>query len=143
LWQRRDLWINADRAGFNPPETDNWKFPGPLMHWDVSLKTPIPFGTQGILYLADTDHNQGAFSLVPGFHNTIENWLNSLPPNINPRNEDIYSLGVQPIVANAGDFIIWHHALPHGSSVNSSNQPRFVQYMNYEPLDAFKQDEWI
>lgn len=143
LWQRRDLWINADRVGFNPPETETWKFPGPRMHWDVSLKTPIPFGTQGILYLADTAYNQGAFSLVPGFHKRIESWLNSLPSNVHPRNEDIYSLGVQPIVANAGDFIIWHHALPHGSSVNSSNQPRFVQYMNYEPLDAFKQDEWI
>ena len=140
----RDAWeTNADRVGFNTPEIETWKFPGPRMHWDVSLKMPIPFGTQGILYLADTAYNQGAFSLVPGFHNRIETWLHNLPSNVQPRNEDIYSLGVQPIVANAGDFIIWHHALPHGSSVNSSNQPRFVQYMNYEPLDAFKQDEWI
>ena len=143
LWKRKDLWINADRVGFNPPETETWKFPGPRMHWDVSLKMPIPFGTQGILYLGDTAYNQGAFSLVPGFQNKIDSWLNNLPINIHPRNEDIYSLGVQPIIANAGDFIIWHHALPHGSSVNCSNQPRFVQYMNFEPLDAFKQDEWI
>jgi ectoine hydroxylase-related dioxygenase (phytanoyl-CoA dioxygenase family) len=143
LWQRKDIWVNTDRVGFNPPETETWKFPGPRLHWDVSLKMPIPFGLQGILYLADTAYNQGAFSLVPGFHNKIENWLNNLPANAHPRHEDIYSLGVVPIVANAGDFIIWHHALPHGSSANSSTQPRFVQYLNYEPLDAFQQDEWI
>lgn len=143
LWQRKDIWMNADRVGFNPPETDNWKFPGPNMHWDVSLKLPIPFGLQGILYLADTAANQGAFSLVPGFHNKIENWLQNLPADKNPRNENINELGVVPVVANAGDFIIWHHALPHGSSINTSNKPRFVQYINFEPLDAAKQTQWI
>ena len=31
-----------------------FKFRGPDLHWDCSVKTPIPFGTQGILYLTDT-----------------------------------------------------------------------------------------
>ncbi len=143
LWNRKDLWVNTDRAGFNPPETATWKFSGPKMHWDVSLALPIPFGLQGILYLADTAANQGAFTLVPGFQNRIENWLNSLAPGSNPRNEDIYALGTKPVVANAGDFIIWHQALPHGSSANTSILPRFVQYINYAPLDATVRDEWI
>ena len=143
LWQRKDIWINADRAGFNPPETSSWKFPGPRIHWDVSIKQPIPFGLQGILYLSDTTADQGAFSLISGFHNKIADWLKALPPNTNPREVNFYELGVTPVVANAGDFIIWHHALPHGSSTNTSDQPRFVQYMNYEPLDSGKQSEWI
>ena len=143
LWNRKDLWVNTDRVGFNPPETNSWKFPGPKMHWDVSLALPIPFGLQGILYLADTAANQGAFTLVPGFQNRIESWLNSLAPASNPRNEDVYALGTKPIVANAGDFIIWHQALPHGSSANTSTIPRFVQYINYAPLDAEVRDEWI
>lgn len=143
LWQRKDLWMNTDRVGFNPPETDDWKFPGPKLHWDVSLKQPIPFGLQGILYLADTAANQGAFTLVPGFQHKVSNWLDSLPKNTIARNENIYALGAIPIVANAGDFIIWHHALPHGSSENTSSEPRFVQYMNLEPLDSEMQDEWI
>jgi len=143
LWQRKDLWVNTDRVGFNPPQTESWHFPGPLLHWDVSLATPIPFGLQGILYLADTEHNQGAFTLVPGFHNRVEAWLNSLPANAHPREQDLYALGTKPVVANAGDFIIWHHALPHGSSVNTSDKPRFVQYINYEPLDREIRDEWI
>ena len=143
LWSRKDLWVNTDRVGFNPPETSSWKFPGPKMHWDVSLAMPIPFGLQGILYLANTASNQGAFTLVPGFHNKIESWLGSLPPSVNPRNEDIYALGTKPIEAKAGDFIIWHQALPHGSSPNSSELPRFVQYINYAPLDAEVNEVWI
>lgn len=143
LWGRKDIWVNTDRVGFNPPETDQWKFPGPALHWDVSLALPIPFGLQGILYLADTAANQGAFTLVPGFHNRIEDWLTSLPTDANPRKENIYNLGATPIVANAGDFIIWHHALPHGSSPNTSALPRFVQYINYAPPDAAVQDKWI
>jgi hypothetical protein len=142
LWGRKDIWVNADRVGFNPPETDTYKFPGPSLHWDVSLELPIPFGLQGILYLADTRANQGAFTLVPGFQNRIEEWLNSLPPDTNPRTEDIYALGAMPIAANAGDFIIWHHALPHGSSPNTAKLPRFVQYINYEPLNPEVNPNW-
>lgn len=142
LWGRKDLWMNTDRAGFNPPETDHWKFPGPRLHWDVSLALPIPFGLQGILYLSDTAANQGAFTLVPGFQHKIENWLNGLPAGTNPRTANLYALGATPIVANTGDFIIWHHALPHGSSPNSSSLPRFVQYINYAPLDAAINPVW-
>jgi hypothetical protein len=143
LWGRKDVWVNTDRVGFNPPETDDFHFYGPYLHWDVSLKLPIPFGTQGILYLADTAENQGAFTLVPRFQNRIADWLTSLPKGANPRQQDIYALGPKPISANAGDFILWHHALPHGSSPNTSMLPRYVQYINYEPADHQHADEWI
>lgn len=143
LWGRKDIWVNADRVGFNPPETDLWKFPGPGMHWDVSLALPIPFGLQGILYLTDTAANQGAFTLVPGFQNKIESWLKNFPTGKNPRDTDIHSMGSVPVTANAGDFIIWHHALPHGSSPNRSSIPRFVQYINYAPIDMEVRDTWI
>ncbi|MDB4922816.1 phytanoyl-CoA dioxygenase family protein [Mucilaginibacter sp.] len=133
LWNRTDLWVTADRVGFNPPETATWKFPGPRLHWDTELNSPIPFALQGILYLADTAENQGAFSLVPGFQHRIESWLGSLPPGKDPYSEDLYALGCIPIAANAGDFIIWHQALPHGSSPNTSTKPRFVQYFTYDP----------
>lgn len=143
LWRRTDLWAYADRVGFNPPETKNWKFPGPHMHWDVSLKLPIPFGLQGILYLADTEANQGAFTLVPGFQHRIDEWINGLAPGTNPRNEDLHALGSKPIAARAGDFIIWSNALPHGSSPNTNSKPRFVQYINYAPANPVIAKEWI
>lgn len=135
LWQRKDIWLNTDRVGFNPPETSSWNFPGPNLHWDCKLEPPIPFGTQGILYLADTEANQGAFTLVPGFQHHVDDWIRTLPVNKQPHQMDLYALGPIPIVASAGDFIIWHKGLPHGSSPNRSAKPRFVQYINYQPGD--------
>lgn len=143
LWHRNDLLPTADRLSFNPPETPRFPFQGPDLHWDVSLKLPIPFGTQGILYLSDTAANQGAFTLVPGFQHRLEDWLHSLPEGAVPQFEDLHALGSQPIAANAGDLIIWHHALPHGSSPNTSALPRLVQYINYEPLNMEIHEEWI
>jgi hypothetical protein len=58
------------------------------LHWDVSLARPIPFGLQGILYLADTAANQGAFTCVPGFHRKIDSWLENLPAGSDPRAEE-------------------------------------------------------
>ena len=142
LWGRKDIWLSTDRAGFNPPETDSYKYPGQGLHWDVSLQVPIPFSTQGIVYLSDTAEDQGAFSLVPGFQHKIEKWLSSLSPEENPRMMNLEQLGVKRIAANAGDLIVWQQALPHGSSPNTSDQPRFVQYINYKPGEVHVQPVW-
>lgn len=143
LWNRTDLIVTADKCGFNSPETATFKYRGIGLHWDVSLATPIPFGTQGILYLTDTAANQGALTVVPGFHKKIENWLTELPENINPREVDLSASSLKPIAANAGDFIIWNHKLPHSSSPNKASLPRIVQYMYwYAPLEEL-QGEWI
>ena len=143
LWGRSDLWVSTDRAGFNPPETPTWRFPGPRLHWDVSLKQPIPFGTQGILYLTDTLPEQGALTLVPGFHRRVGNWLAELPDSVKPREADLYSLGAVAIGGHAGDFIIWHQALPHGSSANRTTKPRIVQYINWQPAEPQTEVEWL
>lgn len=142
LWARTDLWVSTDRVSFNPPQNDQWNFPGPRLHWDVSLELPIPFGLQGLLYLSDTKATQGAFTLVPGFQHKIDSWINSLPADADPRTQDLYAWGAVPIAANAGDFIIWHQALPHGSSPNTATVPRIVQYINYAPLDAEVRKKW-
>ncbi|RYE17961.1 MAG: phytanoyl-CoA dioxygenase [Sphingobacteriales bacterium] len=135
LWQRSPLIVTTDKCGFNPPETELVSYRGIGLHWDVSLATPIPFGTQGILYLTDTASNQGALTVIPGFHKTIENWLAALPKNVNPREVDLSAYNKISIAANAGDFIIWNHALPHSSSPNNATLPRLVQYINwYDPL---------
>jgi len=133
LWGRTDLWPTVDQGGFNPPERPGWCFPGPHLHWDASVAWPMPFGVQGILYLTDTAANQGAFTCVPGFHRRIQQWLESLPPGADPRLQDLASLGVVPIAGRAGDLIIWHHALPHGSSPNRASRPRVVQYIALRP----------
>ncbi len=90
------------------------------------MKTPIPFGTQGILYLTDTPPEQGAFTLVPGFQRWGEAWLAQLPRGADPRRQDLYALGPRAIGGRAGDLIIWHQALPHGASPNRGTRPRLV-----------------
>ena len=143
LWKTADLWVSTDRAGFNVPERPGWRFRGPDLHWDVSLARPIPFGTQGILYLTDTEAEQGAFTLVPGFHHRLNAWLVSLPPGTDPRQQNLHALGSQPIAGLAGDLIIWHHALPHGSRPNRATRPRIVQYLNLRPARMEVREPWI
>jgi hypothetical protein len=143
LWGTADLWVTTDRVGFNVPERDGWKFPGPDLHWDISLKPPIPLGTAGILYLTDTPPEQGAFTLVPGFHRRVEEWRAGLPPGADPRQQDLHALGSQPIGGRAGDLIIWNQALPHGSRPNRGTRPRMVQYIAMFPTQWEEQDEWI
>lgn len=138
-----DLWVTTDRVGFNVPERPGFTFRGPDLHWDVSLKQPIPFGTQGILYLTDTPPKQGAFTLVPGFHRWGGDWLASLPPGADPRTQNLHALGSKPIGGRAGDLVIWHHALPHGASANRGARPRLVQYINMFAADYDEREEWI
>ena len=143
LWKTADLWVSTDRVGFNPPERPSRMFRGPHLHWDVSLERPIPFGTQGILYLTDTPPEQGAFTLVPGFQHRLDAWLDSLPADAEPRQQDLHALGSNPIGGRAGDLIIWSQALPHGSRPNRGTRPRIVQYINMMPTQIEQRDNWI
>jgi hypothetical protein len=142
LWKTSNLWISTDRVSFNPPERPGYEFPGPRLHWDVSLDLPIPFGVQGLVYLTDTEPEQGAFTCVPGFHKRIESWLGCLPPQVDPRMQDLDKLGAIPIPGKAGDLVVWHQALPHGSRPNRLTGPRIVQYVTMFPADASYADNW-
>lgn len=141
LWGTADLWSTTDRMSVNPPETERHRFRGPHLHWDVSLVPPIPFATQGILYLTDTRADQGALTLVPGFHRRIEAWLEGLPPGADPRRQDLGG-EARTIEAGAGDLVIWRTALPHGASPNRSARPRLAQYVNMYSPALKRQPVW-
>ncbi len=140
LWGRSDLWMITDRASFNPPLRSSDGFAPPRLHWDVSLAPPIPFATQGILYLVDTDEDQGALELVPGFHHRIDAWLDSVG-DADPRGVDLSAEAVR-IPASAGDLIVWRQDLPHGASPNHTARPRIAQYVNMFPADLRQQLAW-
>lgn len=142
LWGTADLWATCDRGGFNPPLRTGDAFRASDLHWDVNLARPIPFGTQGILYLTDTPPEQGAFRCVPGFHRRLETWLDGLPSGTDPRRENLHALGVKNIGGRAGDLIIWDHKLPHGASPNRGSKPRIVQYLNLYPAHFEERAEW-
>lgn len=142
LWGTADLWATTDRCGFNVPDRPGHRFRGPDLHWDMSLQQPIPFATQGILYLTDTPPEQGALTVVPGFHRRIDAWLDQLPAGADPREQDLHALGSVPIGGKAGDLIIWLQALPHGSRANLGSKPRIVQYINMLPSELQIQQTW-
>lgn len=140
LWGTSDLWMITDRLSFNPPERPGYAFPGPRLHFDMSLALPIPFATQGILYLTDTSADQGALQLVPGFHKGIEGWLENVGDS-DPREVDL-SGGAVTIAADAGDMIIWRQDLPHGASPNRTDRPRMAQYLTMYPADLTANPVW-
>ena len=137
-----DLVVTVDRGGFNPPECGDWRFPGPHLHWDTSLAQPMPLSIQGILYLADTPADQGAFCCVPGFHRRIESWIGGLPPGANPRHE-ILKCPPVAIAGRAGDMVLWADSLPHGASPNRGRYPRIVQYIAMYRADSVERRPWI
>ena len=143
LWGTPDLWMSTDRCGFNVPVKEGHPFPGPDLHWDVSLRLPIPFATQGILYLMDTPAEQGALTVVPGFQHRLPEWLASLPPDTNPREQDLHALGSAALPGRAGDLIIWHQALPHGSRPNLGPRPRLVHYLDMVPFHLEIATDWL
>lgn len=133
IWGTADLWVSADRCGFHPPQREGYPFPGPDLHWDIDFSQPFNLGTQGILYLTDTPPEQGALTVVPGFHRRISDWVTTLDPGVDPQKEDLHALGSMPIGGQAGDLVIWHRLLPHGSRPNLGNRPRIVQYIEMIP----------
>jgi hypothetical protein len=141
IWGTADLWTSLDRVSFNPPVRPGVEFPGPRLHWDISLVPPVKFQVQGMIYLTDTSAEQGAFEAVPGFHKRIDAWLESLGEGVDPRRVDL-SDGARRIAANAGDLIIWHSALPHGPSPNTGDRPRLAQYVTQYPASLRPADRW-
>ena len=143
LYNTKDIFKTIDKVSFNPPETDEFTFLGSALHWDTSLKQPITFGLQGLLYLTDCGANDGAFHCVAGFHNKINHWLDHLEPDENPRDKAIETLQADPILGNAGDFIIWDNRLPHCATPNKGKSPRMVQYLTYLPNDYKMSKGWL
>ena len=139
IWGTEKLSVSRDRASINPPERPGYEFKGPWLHWDLRIEEIPPLekiGVQGIVYLTDTAENQGAFVCLPGFHLKVHEWLRSLPEGADPREVVREEFGDQAVAieGGAGDLVIWHTALPHGSSPNSAEVPRIGQYITMSPV---------
>lgn len=126
------LWVSMDRANMKPPqhsahpEYDHRGF----IHWDVDTsKLPQPFGVQGVLYLSDTEVDQGGFQCVPGMHRNLEEWVKTQPADRDPRKPDLHGRTVAAVPGRAGDLLIWNRLLPHGNGHNLSKRPRLAQYI--------------
>ena len=143
LYQSTAIYKTIDKVSFNPPVSKNYSFMGSDLHWDVSLHLPIPFRLQGLIYLSDFKENVGCFHCVPGFHNQINEWMKSVPENVNPREYALQTLQPISVVGQAGDMVIWHQALPHCATANYGLTPRMVQYLTYFPNEYQESEVWI
>ena len=143
LYGSTAIYPSIDKVSFNPPETDGSRFQGSLLHWDASLCLPMPFGLQGLLYLGDCGPGDGAFHCVPGFHERLPDWLAGVPAGVHPRDWALRDLEAVPVPGQAGDFILWHQALPHCATPNRGALPRMVQYLTYLPDTIEHQTRWI
>ena len=141
IWGTADLWTSLDRVSFNPPVRPGVEFPGPRLHWDISLVPPVVFQAQGMIYLTDTTAEQGAFEAVPGLHKRIDAWLEGLGEGVDPRRVDL-SADARRIAAKAGDLIIWQSALAHGASPNTGDRPRLAQNVTQYPGTLRMADRW-
>jgi Phytanoyl-CoA dioxygenase (PhyH) len=141
IWKTEKLWVSEDRACMKPPQHaghpdyDNKGF----THWDIDTNklAEIAFGVQGVLCLTDTHADMGGFQCIPGFHKGLEDWVKTQPADRNGYATDLNALptgmSVTPIVANAGDLIVWNTRLAHGNGHNVSAKPRWAQYITMWP----------
>jgi ectoine hydroxylase-related dioxygenase (phytanoyl-CoA dioxygenase family) len=142
------LWVSFDRVGLKPPahpDHPEYVHKG-FIHWDTDTsKLSYPLNTQhldvqGVLCLTDTSADMGGFQCIPGFHNDLEEWIKTQPPDRKPHAPDLKRLpagrSVQPVPARAGDLIIWNRLLAHGNGHNTSNKPRLAQYLTMFPAGS-------
>jgi ectoine hydroxylase-related dioxygenase (phytanoyl-CoA dioxygenase family) len=133
IWETENLWVTIDRVNLNPPAREDWDFQG-FVHWDIDTAIrPLPFEVQGVLALVDVTTEQGGLQLVPGFHNQFEEWAKTQPPDRDTWKPDITAFELKAIEMNAGDLVIWHSLLPHGTGRNNSTRPRLAQYISMFP----------
>jgi hypothetical protein len=143
LYGSTAIYPSIDKVSFNPPEDGGSRFQGSPLHWDASLSLPMPFRLQGLLYLGDCGPHDGAFHCVPGFHRRLPEWLAQVPAGVHPRDWALRDLEPVPVPGQAGDFILWHQALPHCATPNRGKVPRLVQYLTYLPDTIDHQVQWI
>ena len=133
LWGTRKLWVTIDRANMNPPARPSRDFRG-FIHWDIDTGIdPLPFAVQGLLSLSDTPENGGGLQCVPGFVKRFPEWVKTQPPDRDTWHPDLTGLAVKSIAMAAGDLVIWHSGLPHGTGRNTSDRPRLAQYISMFP----------
>ena len=136
IWGREDLWVTIDRVNLNPPARTEEDFAG-FVHWDIDTSLrPLPFGVQGVLALVDVSEDQGGLQLVPGFHRQFEQWVQTQPADRDVRKPDISGYALVKPAMQAGDLVIWHSLLPHGTARNNADRPRLAQYISMFPAQT-------
>jgi hypothetical protein len=103
------------------------------VHWDGDPRRAGGRSIQGLVYLADTAPEQGAFCCVPGLFRDLDGWLPEHQDDPNPLRPDVTGYEVLPVGAPAGSLVLWDRRMPHSSGENLCDRPRWVQYVAMHP----------
>ncbi|PAU39042.1 hypothetical protein CKF94_06545 [Vibrio coralliilyticus] len=148
LLNEEQLWVTMDRASFKPPcryDLPQYGNDSNRMHWDYDFRQmDIPV-YQGLIYLTDTEKEQGAFGGLPQvYRQIIDNTFHdpSLFEQFTINGlylEDVYPFTEQDITkidAPAGSLVIFDSRLPHGNVCTYHLNPRLVQFIAMYKADS-------
>jgi ectoine hydroxylase-related dioxygenase (phytanoyl-CoA dioxygenase family) len=135
LYGTERLWVTVDRVSMKAParlfETPYRIDP---IHWDGDPRQSGGRSIQGLVYLTDTAPEQGGFCCVPGLFRMLDDWLAAHMDDPNPLLPDVSGFEIVEIGAPAGSLVLWDRRMPHSSSANRRDRPRWVQYVAMNPV---------
>jgi len=141
LYQQHALWVSMDRASYKPPVspiTQAWR--REPLHWDCDPWQFTDQSFQGLVYLTDTDVNQGAFCCVPSIFQNLSDYLKIHADNADRRYPKVGPSDLVSFSGNAGSLVIFNRLMPHTSLQNASSHHRFVQYVTMQPAVSLEKE---
>ena len=116
----------------SPDDTE----PGPAdpIHWDGDPTASSRLSIQGLVYLTDTGADQGAFCCVPSLYKDLDGYLAKHPEHAGSRRPTVDPDHIEVVPGPAGSMVLWHRKMPHSSTKNLSDRPRWVQYVAMDPI---------
>lgn len=98
------------------------------------LLTPEEVQVGGCYYFNDVGPGAGGIHVVPGGHHLVAERVRSHPSGWQAVRDhgffDDFPESVE-VTAQAGDFVLLHHLVPHGASNNRSPAPRVAQFTRF------------
>ena len=143
-----NLWVSIDRVNFTPPsDPEHPEIDRALpLHWDMDASTipekeiqragtsHVPYGVQGVLHLRDTSVDQGGFRCVPEVYQDLyEGFLEEHNEGWEDGDVDIGDREIVDVGGGQGDILIWNRLLLHANGRNTTDEPRFAQYITMFP----------
>jgi hypothetical protein len=102
-------------------------------HVDDFLFTPEELEIGGCYYFTDVGPEGGGIHVVPGGHRIVEEEARGVPRGrqLYGRWQSVPHLDTVEVTANAGDFVLMHHLMPHAASHNRNRTTRVAQFFRY------------
>lgn len=132
IYDTPKLWVTIDRVSYKPKlstRSTAKKGDANSIHVDRPVLDTSDSSVQGILYLSDTEEDQGAFECIPEIYRDI---VAGRRTGVE-RGETFEKHDIHRVPGPAGSMVIWDGNMPHSSGHNWTDTPRFVQYITMHP----------